>query len=172
MVIRIIESISSASGWLAQWASYVMMGLISIDVGLRYIFRKPFLWTDEISIYLMLYIAFIGAAATLKAGRHIQVDILWSRLPIKVRLWLDAITTFISLVVLCIVLYQTILWVYQSYVTKWTAPSILLTPFWIPQSVIPIGLFFLVMQCMVGLYKAITAVRNRDGSVKGGQLPK
>ena len=172
MFTRMIESISSLSGWLAQWASYAMMILTTVDVGLRYVLRKHLLWTDEVSIYLMLCIAFIGAAATMKAGRHIRVDLVWIFLPQKTRLWLNAITAFITCIVLCIVFWYTSLWVYQSYVTKWTAPSVLLTPFWIPQLVMPIGLFFLLAQCLLGLSKSLKALRTDDMTTDGGCLPE
>ena len=162
MFIRVIETISSISGWLSGIGVYGLTIVVFIDVVLRYFFSSSIFIADELSIYFMVYVAFMGAAMTMKKGAHIKVDLLYQRLSKKGRLWLDTVTMIVGTIVCFIMTYQSALWVRYTYKTNFISPTILETPMWIPMSCIPIGLFLWSLQYVVETIKALNMLIQSD----------
>ena len=96
MILRVIELISSVERMVLGVGVVIMAVLITIDVFLRYFFGKPLLFADDMSVYCMIFITFVGAALTLKMKRHISVDMFYKMLPRRAKLWLDVATTFVG----------------------------------------------------------------------------
>ena len=162
MITRTIETISVVAGWLSGIGVYGLTILVFIDVVLRYFFSKSIFIADEMSIYFMIYVAFLGAAMTMKNGAHIKVDLLYKRLPQKARKWLDVVTMILGTIICFIMTYQCTMWVRYTYKTNFISPSILETPMWIPMSVIPIGLFLWSLQYIVESMKAVKSLIDND----------
>ncbi len=61
---------------------------LSAGVISRYIFNRPFFWTDEVARILLIWSIFIGAALGFRKGTstaHIGMDYFVSRLPQKIK---------------------------------------------------------------------------------------
>ena len=162
MITRVIEKISTISGWLSGIGVYGMTIVVVVDVILRYFFSSSIFVADELSIYFMIYVAFIGAAMTMKNGAHIKVDIFYKRLTKRARLWLDAITMVLGTIICLIMTWQSAFWVRYTYVTNFISPSILGTPMWIPMACIPIGLFLWSLQYVLESIKALSMLVQSD----------
>ncbi|HEX9898821.1 MAG TPA: TRAP transporter small permease [Candidatus Methylomirabilis sp.] len=59
----------------------VMATLVFTNVITRYIFNFSIIWAEEVSQYLMIWIAYLGAGLALREGRHVAVEMLQDRLP-------------------------------------------------------------------------------------------
>ncbi len=59
----------------------VMTTLVFINVIARYLFNYSIIWAEEISQYLMIWIAYLGAGLALREGRHVALEIVHDRLP-------------------------------------------------------------------------------------------
>jgi C4-dicarboxylate transporter DctQ subunit len=55
--------------------------LIFYGVVCRYVFNNPKAWVDEISTYCIVWGTLTGLGVALREGHHIQVDILFDRVP-------------------------------------------------------------------------------------------
>jgi TRAP-type C4-dicarboxylate transport system permease small subunit len=166
MILRMIETISLVSGWLSGLGVIFMTAVVSVDIFLRYFFSKSLLFADDFSVYCMIYIAFVGAALTLKMRRHIMVDILYLRLPRKAQLWLDVFTTLLGTLIVCIITWQSAVWVHYTYTCGYISSGILQTPMWIPMSVVPLGLFLWSLQYIVESIKAVNILRSQHLKAK------
>ena len=162
MFIKVVETISSVSGWLSGIGVYGMTIVVFVDVILRYFFSSSLFFSEELSIYFMVYVAFIGAAMTMKKGAHIKVDLLYNRLSEKARLWLDTITTILGTIICFIMTWQSAFWVRYTYKTNFISPGILETPMWIPMACVPIGLFLWSLQYVVESIKALNLLIQSD----------
>ncbi len=64
---------------------FVMMAtmstLVFVNVVTRYVFNFSIIWAEEVSQYLMIWIAYVGAGLALREGRHVALEILHDRLP-------------------------------------------------------------------------------------------
>jgi TRAP-type transport system small permease protein len=59
----------------------VMATLVFVNVVTRYVFNFSIIWAEEVSQYLMIWIAYLGAGLALREGRHVAVEMLQDRLP-------------------------------------------------------------------------------------------
>lgn len=58
-------------------ASLCAISLILIlQVFMRYFLRAPFVWSEELARYLLVWTAMLGVSLAVREGRHIKVDLL------------------------------------------------------------------------------------------------
>lgn len=98
-LISNIEEIISAS------AIAVMLTSIFVNVMLRYIFRSPTAWADELALICMAYVTFVGGAAAYKRNLHFGIDILVDRLPDKGKHIMRAFMTFVFIFLFAFMTY-------------------------------------------------------------------
>jgi len=77
--IRHIEELVSSA------ALVTMIGIISINVLCRYIFRSPIHWAEELAVIALAWATFIGSAVCYKRQAHLGMDFLVAHLPRKGR---------------------------------------------------------------------------------------
>jgi TRAP-type transport system small permease protein len=63
----------------------VMVVLVIVNVFCRYVLNFSLVWAEEVSQYLMVWVAFLGAGLALRQGRHVAVEMLQDRLPGRAR---------------------------------------------------------------------------------------
>ena len=168
MLFKVIETVSSWSGWFSGIGVLIMAVVTTTDVILRYFFGKPLLFADDVGVYCMIFITFVGAALTLKMKRHIMVDMFYKMLPRRAQLWLDVVTTFLGCFVVWVLTWHTTVWVRYTYVSEYTSSGILQTPMWMPMSVIPIGLFLFGLQYIVECVKVVRTLQGHENNAKEG----
>lgn len=77
----------------------VMVFVCLLQVFCRYILGSSLSWPEELTIYLMAWMTFIGSAVAVKSSEHIAVDIVLTFLPPRIKnfclLAIKIITLFI-----------------------------------------------------------------------------
>lgn len=136
-----------------MWGVFVMMVLVVVDVSLRTFAARSLLLTEEVCGYLLVLVAYLPYAEALKTGRHIRVDMVFNLLPERVRARLDLILCVVGLGAMTVVTWTSVVMVYRSYIRGVTVPGILLTPIYLPQIVMVVGLLGLLLQFLVELRK-------------------
>jgi TRAP-type C4-dicarboxylate transport system permease small subunit len=58
-----------------------MASLVFVNVVGRYGFNLSIIWAEELSQYLMIWIAYLGAGLALREGRHVALEMLHDLLP-------------------------------------------------------------------------------------------
>lgn len=158
-------------GWLDRSVTYlvylgasiagasllIVMLMISLNVCLRYFFNKPILVTYEYSTYLFIAIVYFGFAYTTRREAHISVDMVVKRLPKRARNGLEVLTSLVALGLMSVYLWFA--WdIFRTSVAKgYRAMSVTQTPEWIPQSILVVGLAFLIIEIV-----ALIARKSRD----------
>ncbi len=71
--------------WMVIAMMAVMATLVFMNVVCRYILNFSIIWAEEVSQYLMVWVAFLGAGLALRQGRHVAIEILQDRLPSTAR---------------------------------------------------------------------------------------
>lgn len=67
----------------------IMVGTTFIQIVRRYILGTVFPWAEEIAIYSMIWIAFMGAVLCLRHSDHTRIDFFISLLPCKIRKFVE-----------------------------------------------------------------------------------
>lgn len=76
----------------------VMVGVIAINVFSRFITRKSFAWTEEISYLAFAYVMFLGITILFKRNSMIAVTIVADHLPPKGQRILMIVTYFLLII--------------------------------------------------------------------------
>ena len=118
---------------------------------LRFIFNSPTEWVNETSVYLVMVSAFLGFAPALASGKHINVDLLVTKLPPAVNRSLGIFVSFLGLVFSLVFLVTSAEMALNSYRLNMLSVSTLRIPLYLPQLALPIGFFLLSLQFVANL---------------------
>ena len=67
--------------WFALALFWLMCGLVFLQFFSRYVLNDSFAWTEELAVYCLMPVVFIGASMCVRRARHIQVNLVYSHLP-------------------------------------------------------------------------------------------
>ena len=130
----------------------VMVALVTLQVGTRYLFRGSMLWAGEIAVWFFVWVTFMGSVVLFIRKKHIVVDLVSSLVPEKARSVLGVITSFIVLAFL-IAIFPDSLTVVQSY-SRQTATSIDVSKFFLFSS-LPVALALMILFSAYSLVKKL-----------------
>ena len=102
--------IDKINEWVGRGVAWVTLGLVLvvfIDVVMRYLFNTSFVFTQELEWHLFGFIFLIGAGYTLLHDGHVRVDIIYQRLGLKGRAWINFCGVILFLIPGCIMVMTT-----------------------------------------------------------------
>ena len=67
--------------WLSLVFFWLMTALVCLQFITRYILNDSVSWTEELAVYCLIVVVFVGSAACVRRSRHIQVNFLYRYLP-------------------------------------------------------------------------------------------
>jgi TRAP-type C4-dicarboxylate transport system permease small subunit len=76
----------------------VMVVILSCHVVMRYLFNKPLIWTDEVVTMMQGVIAFLGIGYCFHRGKHIELTLVYDRVPTVVKWLFDILSNSVMLV--------------------------------------------------------------------------
>jgi len=110
----------------------------------RYFLQHAIIWAEEMMLFLMIACVFFGAAAITLRGAHIRMDLAVQLMPPRARIVLDVVAQ-----VTFIVTASVLIWLGYPVIAQFVAfgqvSEALRLPVAIPHSVIPIGLFIMIL---------------------------
>jgi len=154
------------SGWIESLEKIISMILIfsmtiiiALAVVFRYFFNAPIYWANELSIFIMAWITFIGGSLGLKYKSQASVTFMVDRFSDKGKKVLEVASYIIILAFMALLLYLSYQWVFSLSSQKSTSMRI---PMWVPYLSVPVGLTFAFIHLLshfLNLFKH----RDRDG---------
>jgi len=141
--------------WISGAIILFMMTLISIDVLLRYVFNSPLKGGFELIQFLFIGVVFFGISYVQGVKGHIQIDIGTKWMSPKLLKLLDIIGYIIAIFIVSIIVYQTGVEAWRSFVSGDYSMGIIQYPLWPSKSVIPIGAFVLWFRLIVDIISKI-----------------
>ena len=134
-----------------------LMLLTTGDVIGRGFFRKPIPGTFELSEYVLAVFILLGAAYTQQVKGHVGVDFITSKLPTRLRAVCEIITTFLSLFIIAIVIWQGFL----EGIREHTVSDMLRIPQYPFRLLVAIGGFLLWLELLIDLTSSIGKLLRR-----------
>ncbi|MCC6198480.1 MAG: TRAP transporter small permease [Burkholderiales bacterium] len=156
---------------LEQWSMIIagvcviaMMLAVCIDAAARYLLRAPLPWTfDLVSYYLMVGAAYFALSSTYRHGDHVNIPMLYSRLPLRARAWVEVVTSVLAAVLFALVAHTG----WESMIEAWAHgefnPGFVRWPVWLSILPIPLGSALLVLRLLD--HSLTLATRGEDSSV-------
>ncbi|MGY0398440.1 MAG: TRAP transporter small permease subunit [Ostreibacterium sp.] len=119
--------------WAGKGASYLMPILAFIvvyEVTARYVFDAPTIWAYDLSLFLFGYVAALGGAYAQQKRTHINVDILYAKVPVKVRDIFNLISYSLGIFFLIIVFWMCMGKLIEAWTLNYTRQSEWAPPMW------------------------------------------
>jgi TRAP-type C4-dicarboxylate transport system permease small subunit len=101
--------------------------------------------TDEISGYILALAGTWGMAYTLRTGSHVRIDVLLPFMRPKLRLLMDVVANVLMGFFALVVSWKSWYLVVDSIDTGITSSTYLLTPLYIPQTILALGFSLLTL---------------------------
>ena len=102
-----IDRSNEAIGRVVSWVSLLLVLVVFVDVFMRYLFRTSFVFVQEMEWHLFAFIFLIGAGYTLLHDGHVRVDIIYQRLGVKGRAWINLLGVIFFLIPGCYLVITT-----------------------------------------------------------------
>ena len=85
-----------------------MVGVVAVQILLRYVFGSPLAWADELANWLFVWVIYLGASVLVRYDAHLTVDIVIDRLSPHVNQWRRLLVNLLVLTFLGILFVQAI----------------------------------------------------------------
>ncbi|NIY81014.1 TRAP transporter small permease [Celeribacter sp. HF31] len=130
-----------------------LVSLVCLEALLRGGFNYSLGFAEELTGYGVVFMTFFGAALALRSHAMFQVHFLLDTWPEGTRRWLIRVFALVALAICVILAWKTKDLTLSSFSRGKFAPTVLRTPLWIPQIILPLGFsvlaFFLVEQLLL-----------------------
>ncbi|MGD9804839.1 MAG: TRAP transporter large permease subunit [Hyphomicrobiaceae bacterium] len=137
--LNVADSVSAFLGYVAAIATFLMMAFSAYDITARYLFNEPTSWVVEVSGYLLVAIAFLGAGYAEKQNAHIKVDLVLQAFQGKALRFVQSVAAWLGTIFVFFAAWQTALFNYSDYKNGTRFWVVLETLQWIPELPMTIG---------------------------------
>lgn len=162
-----MKAIKTLNAWLCKLENLfnsavivVIMVVITLQIIMRYVFNRPLLWSEELSRYLYVWIAWLGCAFCVGSRSHISVPILFDILPPQAQRVLAVIGNLVVIGTLCYLIPNAM--VYAMGQKAFMASTIPVKRLWL-YIALPVGLILTTIQL---IFDTVIYVMENYG--KGG----
>jgi TRAP-type C4-dicarboxylate transport system permease small subunit len=148
--IRIGRDVDYVAAALETLLAVALLGAIILNfanVVSRYLADFTIEGSDEIEIYILIWIAFLGAALVTWRGLHLRMDVLIKLAGARVRQIVTIAEVIVTLATASFVAYQSFLYVRRIYALG-AVSDIAQLPTWIPHSAVVVSLVLTVV-CLI-----------------------
>jgi TRAP-type C4-dicarboxylate transport system permease small subunit len=82
---RVLDAVDRLARWAIVIASALMIGIVSLQVLLRYGFNASIDWSEEISRLLFVWCMFLAIPLGIREGAHVGLELLVTHIPVVAR---------------------------------------------------------------------------------------
>ena len=115
---RFLMTLDTAAGWLIVGLISAMVIVVSVQVLLRYAVNSSLGWADEVSRLTFVWSMFLAIPLGIRAGVHIGMEIVTSRLPEGARDVLARAMAAIAAALMVLVTWQSVVVAFDQWDEK------------------------------------------------------
>lgn len=149
----VFDLAAKATVALSSCVLAALVVLVCAEAFLRGVFNYSLGFAEEYTGYFVVFLTFFGAAVALRRNSMFQVHFLLEKLPAPIQRALIRIFVLVAIVICVILAWKTKDLMLSSFARGKFAPTVLRTPMWIPQIILPLGFsilgFFLIEQFLL-----------------------
>lgn len=171
-ILNAIDSFQGHFGRIIAFLTVGMMGVIAIEVVLRYVFDSPTLWAHETAQFLYGTYCILGGAYVLRYKAHVNMDILYARLSVRVRAILDLFTSPLVFLYLGMMLWHGTIFAWKSVGVLEVSTSTWGPPVWPIKLILPLAALLFLLQGTVRFVRDLTTVVTGRESISAAITKK
>ncbi len=162
-MFRLIKKILDRSlEFLVTAVAAVLVLDVLWQVFTRFILKNPSKWTEELAVFMLIWISLLGAAVALNRGSHLGIDYFVGKLSAKKRIYTEIFAFFcVSMFSLTVMVFGGIELVINTLRLGQVSPALGIKMGYVYFAV-PISGFFLVLYAVIGLVERIVALLKNE----------
>lgn len=149
----LFDIVARAVSALTALVLVALVVLVCAEAFLRGFANVSLGFAEEVTGYFVVMLTLSGAALALRSGSLFQVDFLFQQLSSPVKAMVTRAFVIVSLIVGAVLAWKGYDVMLSSFERGKFAPTVLRTPLWVPQMLLPFGFsmigFFLIEQFLL-----------------------
>lgn len=163
-IVKFINGINRFCIYIAAVLMAFLAFSVFYEIIARYIFDSPTVWTNELSSYMLQFIAFFTMGILLIEKKHIRVTFLIESLKGTKRKILELFTVFLTIPYSIILVIYGFNFTENAFRLGSKSPTLLATPLWIPYSFV---MFCGILLVLAAISRMITITKEDFNEVGG-----
>lgn len=158
---RLVDRVTTGFGMIAEYMVLAAVLISGINALLRYTMSLSSNGAIEIQWYLLAGIVLLGTAYTLRMNEHVRVDLIFTSLSPRSRLYVDiGGFTVLFLPVIGFLFWLCWPFFWRSFLAGETSMNAGGLPLWPAKATLPIGVALLFLQGLSELIKRFAALNG------------
>jgi len=160
VIERVFDHIMRAVELILGYAFIFAVGLNFANVLSRYVLNRSLLSADEIEVFIMVGMTFLGAAVVTWRKKHLRMDVIAKMFPIPIQSTVRGLEAATLIVLAGLVFVESsdyTLEMFRLGVTSNTAG----VPMWVPHGAVAVGMGLMVL---AALWQGFAAWRSQKTS--------
>jgi TRAP-type mannitol/chloroaromatic compound transport system permease small subunit len=158
---RAIDWVNAQFAVVANWLVLLACLISAGNAASRYLFSESSNGWLEIQWYMFAGMVLLGGPYTLKMNEHVRVDLVYSMVSERTRIWIDIIGGVLFLLPICLILiYFTWPWFVESFhgnEGSFNAGGLLR---WPVKLLLPVGFALMALQGLSEIIKRVAAIEH------------
>ncbi len=131
---------------------FVMTVINGANIVSRYLFKYSLAFSEELLVYIFVWVSMLGASAAVNRGANLGLSILTDLIPAKRQKHITAITTFAGVILFAVLVITGVQMVQSEYNFGLATPTMGL-PEWIFGLGIPVGAGFYIYRSIQVIHR-------------------
>lgn len=102
----------------------LMVLFVFLNVVLRIVFNSGLTWSEELARYLFVFVTYIGAISAMRAGGHMTVDMLVSKVNPRLQMFFYVVAQSLIVAIMAILVHGSFKMVLQNVASRTAALGI------------------------------------------------
>lgn len=159
-ISRLVKAVTWAENALLIGMLALMVGLAAAQIFMRNFFDTSIFGADQILRLLVLWVAFLGAVAASREGKHIHVDAIARWLPKRVKSGVVAITDLFTFCVCLILTWQSLRFMQSARESGEMVFGTL--PVWVAELILPLAFTLIALRYSLRLRHHVLQAMGRE----------
>ena len=162
VAVRRIEALIDAVGRATLYLTLVMIGLVAVNVLLRYSLSFGSVWSQELEWHLLATIIMLGMSYALQRGENVRVDVFYANFTPRAKFVVNLASGVLTLAIALLFIKLSASYVAQSWAIGETSADPGGIPYrWAVKGLIPLGFGLLALQTVGALLRLVLIERQR-----------
>lgn len=156
-------TIEKICGILCVFCFATMTIIAILGVFFRYVMQSPFMWTEEVARYLLVWLGFTAVSIAMRQNKHIKVEVLASLVPSIVVKMMGYVVDIMISIFFIVLLWQGYLMTVNNIMA---ASTFQISMSWILAAV-PVAAALTLIQLFLNVIKKIFSEFIPESKIKG-----
>jgi C4-dicarboxylate transporter DctQ subunit len=162
----------SANKILGKWnrVEAFLFGLLNVSalavafygVIMRYVFRAPPFWTEELCLYMIIWAVFLASSTLAEERGHVAATLLVENFPVQIRRIIAIFSAIVCMGFSGVISWYGFYIVWSTYAIDQKSPTALRFPLWIAYLAVAAGCLLIGIRYAIRIYRLFFQFQTSD----------